>query len=72
MRTCLVLLCALVLLASPYFFAYLEAERLLGWPETVCQWFDPWLPVVMILTSLLIMVALPWILGLFGNQDHRP
>jgi len=61
-----------VLLASPYFFAYLEAERLLGWPEAVYQWFDPWLPVVMILTASLITVALPWILSLFGNQDHRP
>ena len=64
--------CALTLLATPYFFAYFEAERLLGWPEAVYQWFDPWLPVVTILTSLLITVMLPWILSLFGNQDHRP
>jgi Tfp pilus assembly protein FimT len=29
MRTRLALLCVLVLFASPFFFAYLEAERLL-------------------------------------------
>jgi hypothetical protein len=72
MRTCLALLFALMLLASPYFFAYLEAERLLGWPEAVYQWFDPWLPLAMILAASLVTFALPWILSLFGNQDHRP
>ena len=43
------LVCALALLVSPYFFAYCEVERLLGWPQPVYRWFDPWLPLAMIL-----------------------
>ena len=39
------LVCALALLVSPYFFAYCEVERLLGWPQAVYRWFDPWLPL---------------------------
>lgn len=69
MRTCLALLCALALLASPFFFAYLEAERLLGWPEAVYRWFDPWLPLVMVLCTSVITLTLPWILSLFGESE---
>jgi hypothetical protein len=66
----LALICALALLVFPYFFAYLEAERLLGWSQAVYLWFDPWLPVVMILVAVLTTIALPWIVGLFDDQDH--
>jgi len=71
-RTSLNLICALALLASPYLFAYLEAERMLGWPEVICRWFDPWLPLAMIFTASLVAVTLPWIVGLFGDEEHRP
>ena len=63
--------CALALLISPYFFAYLEAERLLGWPDVVYRWFDPWLPLVMILSSSAIALALPRIAGLLAERDDR-
>ena len=69
MRTSLALICALALLATPYCFAYLEAERLLGWPEAVYRWFDPWLPLVMILAASLVTLALPSILGFFTDSD---
>lgn len=65
----LFLICALVLLASLYFFAYLEAERLLGWTEAVYRRLDPWLPLVMVLATSPITFALPWIVGLFSEQD---
>ena len=64
------LVCTLALLVSPYYFAYYEVERLLGWPQAVYLWFDPWLPVVMIFTAVLTPFALPWIVGLFGDQNH--
>lgn len=69
MRTSVALICVLALLASPFFFAYLEAERLLGWPDAVYRWFDPWLPLVMILCSSVITLALPWIIGLFEDDE---
>lgn len=67
------LICALVPLASPYFIAYCEIERLLGLPQELYVWFDLWLPVVMILMTSLITFALPWIVSLFGdkNNDHN-
>jgi hypothetical protein len=52
-------------------FDFVEAERLLGWPQVVCLWFDPWLPVVMILVAALTTFALPWIVGLFRDPDHH-
>jgi hypothetical protein len=70
MRTCLALLCALALLVSPFFFAYLEAERLLGWPEAVYRWFDPWLPLVMVLCTSVVTLTLPWIIALFGDDEN--
>jgi len=69
MRTCLALLCALALLASPFLFAFLEAERLLGWPDAVYRWFDPWLPPLMVLCSSVITLTLPWIIDLFGDDE---
>ena|SRR2546423_11650678 len=71
MRTSLTLVCTFALLASPYFFAYLEAERLLGWPEVAYRWLDPWLPLAMILAVSLITIALPWIVCLFGDKGRR-
>jgi len=71
MRTCSALLCALALIALPFFFGYLEADRLLGWPDAVYLWFDPCLPVLMILFSCVVTLALPCIAGLFVEPDHR-
>ena len=71
MRTSLTLICALVLLASPYFFAYLEAERLLGWPDATYRLLDPWVPLLMILSASFITFLIPWIVGLFGDEDSR-
>lgn len=65
------LVCALTLLVSPYFFAYCEVERLLGWPKAVYRWFDPWLPLAMILAASLITIALPWIVSLFVDRNYR-
>jgi hypothetical protein len=65
------LVCALTLLASPYFFAYYEAERLLGWPQAAYLWFDTWLPCVMILVAAVTTFALPWIVSFFGDRDHQ-
>ena len=74
MRKCLALFFALALFASPFFFAYLEAERFLGWPDAVYHWFDPWLPFVIIVCSSVITLAFPWIVGWLGESDsyHRP
>jgi hypothetical protein len=69
MRTCLALLCALALLASPFLIAFLEAERLLGGPDAVYRWFDPWLPLLMVLCSSVITLTIPWIIDLFGNDE---
>lgn len=66
----LTLTCVLVLLALPYFFAYYEAETLLDWPQPVYVWFVPWLLVAMILMTSLIIFVLPWIVGLFGDQNN--
>jgi hypothetical protein len=72
MRKRLALVCALTLPFSPFFFAYLEAERLFGWPDAVYRWFDPWLPFVIILCSSVITLALPWIVGWFcDDEDAR-
>jgi hypothetical protein len=64
-----ILVCTLALVASPHFLNY-YAERLLGWPQAVYAWFDPWLPIVMILASALITFALPWIIDSFSDPDR--
>ncbi len=66
-----ILVCALALLALPYFSVYYEAERLLGWPQSVYLWLDPWLPILMILAAALTTIGLPWIVGLFSDPDHH-
>lgn len=71
MRTCLALLSFLVLLASPFFFAYLGAECLFVRPDAVYRWSDPWVPLVMIVYSCVITLAVPWIVGLSNNSDDR-
>jgi hypothetical protein len=65
------MVCALTCLASPLFFAYLEAERLLGWPDAVYRWFDPWLPLVLVLVASAIAIVFPWFLGLFTEGDRK-
>jgi len=70
MRKCLGLFCALAAFASPFFFVYLEAERLLGWQDTVYRWFDLWLPLVMIASSSVIALVLPWIVDLFDAETR--
>jgi hypothetical protein len=71
MRTSLALFCARALLASPFFLAHLEADCLLGWPDSVYRWFDPWLPLVMGVCSLVITLMLPSIVSLFSDSDHQ-
>jgi hypothetical protein len=71
MRKCLALVSVLTLLFSPFFFAYLEAERLLGWPDAVYRWFDPWLPLLIVLCSFVITFTLPWIVAAFGETDDE-
>jgi len=56
---------------TPYFFAYLEAERLLGWPEAMYRLLDPWLPLLMVLVASLITFAVPWIVRLFDDFDSQ-
>ena len=70
MRTCLALFCALALIALTFFFGYLEAERLLGWPDPVYRWFDPWLPLLMIVCPSVITLVLPCIVDLFSEREH--
>jgi hypothetical protein len=70
-RTSLALICTLALLASPYFFAYLEAERLLGWPDAMYRLLDPWVPLLMIVFASFITFLFPWIVGLFAEEDSR-
>lgn len=71
MKKCLAFFSALALLASPFFLAYLEAERLLGWPDAVYRWFDPWLPFVLILFATFATLALQWAIGLFDESDWQ-
>lgn len=71
MRTSGALICVLALLALPLFFAYLEAERLLGWPDAMYRWLDPWLPLLKVLVASLITFALPWFVGLFTDPDWQ-
>jgi hypothetical protein len=71
MRTCFAVLCALALLGLPFLFAYFDAERLLEWPDTTYQWFDAWLPLVMIVAAALMAITLPWILDIFGEPCNR-
>jgi hypothetical protein len=66
----LILVCVLALLASPYFFAYYEAECLLGWPQAVHLWFDPWLPLVIVIVTSLITFVLSSTLGLLNQSDQ--
>ena len=40
--------------------------------EKLYQWFDPSLPLAMILAVSLITIALPWIVSLFGDDETRP
>jgi hypothetical protein len=63
--------CTLTLLATPYFFAYLETERLLRWPDALSGWFEPWLPIAAVLATALLPITIPWIVGLFGEEDPR-
>jgi hypothetical protein len=67
----LALLCALALLASPFFFAYLEAERLLGWSGSVYRWFDPWFPFVLALVASAVTIVWPWFFDLFAESDRK-
>ncbi len=73
MRTCLALFCVLVLLASPLFLAYLEAERLLVWRETPDKWLEPWLSIAAILAVAVTPTVLLWIGNSFVDSEgeHR-
>jgi len=56
---------------SLYFFAYLEAERLLGWSEAMYRLLDPWLTLSMVLVVSLIRFAVRWIVRLFDDFDSQ-
>jgi hypothetical protein len=47
-------------------------ERLLGWPQAGCVWFNPRLPLIVVVLTSLITLVLPWIVELFYDQaqDH--
>jgi hypothetical protein len=72
MRTCFALLCALALFASPFFFAYLEAERLLVCWNTVGQPVEPFLRVAVIAATALLPLALQWAVSILGRDGNRP
>jgi len=69
-RISLALICALALLASQYFFVYLEAAQLMGWPDAVYRWLDPWLPVVIAIVSSIIMVVVLKIIEAICETDR--
>lgn len=69
MRTCLALFCTLALFASPLFLVCVEADRNVQYPDAVYPWFDPWLPLVMILCSSVFTLAVPWIVSLLADED---
>jgi hypothetical protein len=71
MRTYLALLCAVSLLALLFFLAYLEAERLSGWPGSVYRWFDPWFPFVVALVASAVTIVLPWFFDLFAESNRK-
>jgi hypothetical protein len=56
---------ALALFALPFFFTYLEVERLSGWVEATCRPLDVWLPVVEISVTLLVVFVVPWMVDWF-------
>ena len=72
MRKCLALFSALAFFASPFFFAYLEAERLLGSPDAVYRWSDPWLPLATIWMASLVPIFLPWLVDMLADQTDPP
>jgi hypothetical protein len=37
----------------------------------VYRWFDPWLPIMMIVATPLVTVVLPWIAELFDDFDGQ-
>ena len=71
MKKCLVVLCALALLASLFVFACVGAERLLGWSGSVYRRFDPWLPFVLALVASAITIVLPWFFDLLTESDRK-
>jgi magnesium-transporting ATPase (P-type) len=68
-RTSQALICALGLLASPYFFAYLEAPQLLGWPDFMNRSLAPWLALAMILAVAVVTPALLLIVDLLCESE---
>lgn len=70
MRTCLAVFSVLALFITAYFFAHLEAERLLEWPDALYRWFDSWLLFVMMVLISLTTLALPLILALCGEPKE--
>lgn len=68
MRTCLGLFCAPAFIGLPFFFAYLEAERLLRCGNATYRCLDPWLHFVMILSICVISLGLPWMIALLGDE----
>jgi hypothetical protein len=68
MRKCLALFCVLSLFVSPLLFACLDAEPLLTCPESWYRLFLARLPLVMIVFSSIMTLALPWIIVCFTED----
>ena len=71
MRWCLAVLCFLLLFASPFLLAFVEAECLLALPDCAYRSFDPCLPIARILATALLPILIPSIVGLFGAEQRR-
>ena len=64
---CLALFCAFAVFASLLFLVCL-----LGCPDAAYQWPDACLRLIMVLGSLTVTLALPWITDLFDKETgHR-
>ena len=70
MRTCAVLICLFLFLASPTFFAYFQAEGALQCSDFVGPRLEPWLLWAMTISAILTP-ALLWIVGMLGEEDSR-
>jgi hypothetical protein len=61
----------MMLIASIFIFACLEVEHVSGCQEPTHQWLYPWLPLAMILATLLVIFTLPLTISLFCDKDRH-
>ena len=70
MRACLAVLCALAILAWPFVFAYVEAERLLGWSDNVDRRVHACVLALLIIVTWFVTFMVQQLLDLFGDFDR--